>query len=64
MFRALHGFGVVEKSWLWRNRGAEGGFRLDHIVASTALSPRGARYLHGPRDEGLSDHSAMEADFG
>lgn len=63
VFRDLHGYAVEEKSWLWRNRGAVGGYRLDHIIASAELTPVAVRYLHEPRDAGLSDHSALEALF-
>jgi hypothetical protein len=37
--------------------------RLDHILASSELRPGDCEYIHGWRELGLSDHSAMEALF-
>ena len=63
-FRHLHGYASREPSWTWRQRaGHGGGWRLDHIFASAELRPLRSRYHHAWRDEGLSDHSAIEADF-
>jgi endonuclease/exonuclease/phosphatase family metal-dependent hydrolase len=39
-----------------------GGYRLDHVFAA-GLEVTAAAYHHGWRDEGLSDHSALEADL-
>jgi exodeoxyribonuclease III len=65
VFRALHGYEVSEMSWVWTGRGAgtTGGYRLDHVIASLALSAVSAEYLHEPRMAGLSDHSALEVVF-
>jgi exonuclease III len=57
-FRAVHGYGSKEPSWVWRHGG---GWRLDHIFVSE-LSVVASRYHHSWRDDGLSDHSALEAD--
>jgi len=57
-FRAVHGYGSKEPSWVWRHGG---GWRLDHIFVFGLPVPA-ATYHHGWRDEGLSDHSALEAD--
>jgi exonuclease III len=62
-FRSLHGYGSREPSWTWRRiSGHDGGWRLDHLFASAELKPRACAYHHTWRDEGLSDHSALEAD--
>jgi exonuclease III len=62
-FRALHGYGSREPSWVWRRiSGHGGGWRLDHVFCSAELRPVACAYHHDWRDEGLSDHSALEAD--
>jgi exonuclease III len=63
VYRALHGFGVHDCSWVARNRGREFGFRLDHIFASASLQPVACSYLHEWRTGNLSDHAAVEAVF-
>jgi len=59
-FRHLHP-DAIEHSWFGRRSGA--GYRFDHVFCSaphlTALLD--CRYLHAPREQGLSDHSAMLA---
>jgi exonuclease III len=63
-FRALHGYAAREPSWTWRRvAGHGGGWRLDHVFASAELRPVASRYHHAWRDDGLSDHSALEADL-
>jgi exonuclease III len=63
-YRTLHGYQRTEASWTWRRiAGHDGGWRLDHIFASSQLRVAGCRYHHDWRDRGLSDHSALEADF-
>jgi exonuclease III len=57
-FRALHGYASKEPSWVWRHGG---GWRLDHLFAA-GLEVEAAVYHHPWRDDGLSDHSALEAD--
>jgi len=62
-FRALHGDGLREPSWVWRRiSGHGGGWRLDHVFCSAELRPVACAYHHEWRDDGLSDHSALEAD--
>jgi exodeoxyribonuclease-3 len=56
-FRALHGPAVRELSWGWARW--EGGYRLDHVIASRELRVPVVRYLHEPREAGLSDHSTL-----
>ncbi len=64
VYRALEGYGAREPSWTWRQiAGHGGGWRIDHIFASSQLRPIACRYHHAWRDRGLSDHSALEADL-
>ncbi len=37
--------------------------RLDHVLASASLCVAACDYVHGWREAGLSDHSAIEARF-
>ena len=63
-FRALHGYERREPSWTWRRiAGHGGGWRLDHLFASGELQPTASLYHHAWRDEGLSDHAALEVDL-
>ncbi len=63
-FRALHGYGAREPSWTFaRISGHGGGWRLDHVFCSLELEPASCAYHHAWRDDGLSDHSALEADL-
>ncbi len=63
-YRALHGYGAASPSWTWKRiAGHAGGWRIDHVFASPQLHPTACRYHHSWRDQGLSDHSALEADF-
>ncbi len=64
VYRAVHGYGRREPSWTWKRiAGHPGGWRIDHIFATSELQPVDSRYHHLWREEGLSDHSALEADF-
>jgi exonuclease III len=64
VYRALHGYDEPAPSWTWRQiAGHDGGWRLDHIIASAELRPLASLYHHAWREQGLSDHSALEADF-
>jgi exodeoxyribonuclease-3 len=58
-FRTIHGYAAKEPSWVWRHGG---GWRLDHLFAA-GLEVEAAVYHHDWRDDGLSDHSALEADL-
>jgi exonuclease III len=58
-FRAVHGYASKEPSWVWRHGG---GWRLDHVFVS-GLEVEAAVYHHSWRDDGLSDHSPLEADL-
>jgi exodeoxyribonuclease III len=59
-FRALNGYGSREPSWAFPHGG---GWRLDHVFCSGELEPVACAYQHEWRLRGLSDHSALEADF-
>jgi exodeoxyribonuclease III len=55
-----------EYSWYSRRAGKDlNGFRLDHALASPALSCRlaNARYSHAERVPGVSDHSPLLVEF-
>ena len=61
---SLHGYRSGEPSWTWqRISGHGGGWRLDQLFTSAELRPAACIYHHAWRDEGLSDHSALEADI-
>ena len=58
-FRTVHGYADRSPSWVWSHGG---GWRLDHIFAA-GVTIETAVYHHEWRDDGLSDHSALEADL-
>ena len=58
-FRALHGPERRELSWEWPRTG--GGYRLDHLIASSEVAVPQLAYGHEWRVEGLSDHSPLVA---
>ena len=59
-FRELNGFEHKEPSWEWPQWG--GGYRLDHLIASAAVTVTACTYRHDwRRDDRLSDHSALVA---
>ena len=63
-YRALHGYESPAPSWTWKTiAGHDGGWRLDHTFLSAALIPRACQYHDGWRNQGLSDHSALETDL-
>jgi exonuclease III len=63
-YRTVHGYESASPSWTWKViAGHDGGWRLDHIFLSEELLPVGCQYHHDWRERGLSDHSALEADF-
>jgi exodeoxyribonuclease-3 len=53
---------AVEHSWIGRSGD---GYRYDHCFVADALLPRldDCRYVHEPRVQGLSDHSAMRLEL-
>lgn len=64
VYRRLHGYDGqtqgVGWSWCYRDRVR---YRFDHILASHALRPMQARYLHAFRQNRLSDHAPLEVLF-
>jgi exonuclease III len=63
-FRACHGYASRSPSWTWKAiAGHNGGWRLDHTFLSDGLVPLACRYHHEWREQGLSDHSALETDI-
>jgi endonuclease/exonuclease/phosphatase family metal-dependent hydrolase len=57
-FRAAHGYGARDRSWMYAN--GKFGYRLDHVL-TRGLAIEACAYEHGPREAGLSDHSAVWA---
>jgi exonuclease III len=62
-YRCLHGYGRQEFSWFSQRKGKRVGRRFDHVFCSRELAIRACEYLHRLREDGLSDHSALEFDF-
>jgi exonuclease III len=58
-FRAVHGYGARDRSWMYANR--KFGYRLDHAFAR-GLTIDDCKYVHAWREAGLSDHSALWVD--
>jgi exonuclease III len=63
VYRSIHGYNKQEASWILRRRSGDVGRRFDHIFASSALVPLHCSYVHDLRTSGLSDHSAIQAQF-
>lgn len=64
VFRSLNGYDRRDASWVMHTRARrKHAHRLDHVLASASLRARSCDYVHGWRESGLSDHSAMEATF-
>ena len=60
VFRELNGFAAKEPTWEWPRTG--GGYRLDHLIASSEVEVAKCGYEHDwRRRDGLSDHSALVA---
>lgn len=62
IYRNLHGYKKQDYSW-YTNGGRKTGRRFDHIFASEKLNVIECKYDHKVRERGLSDHSAMVAEF-
>ena len=63
-FRLLNGYDRQDVSWVFHTQARrKAGHRLDHVLASASLATAYCDYLHGWREIGLSDHSAIEAVF-
>lgn len=63
VYRCLHGYDIEASSWVLRRKGATFGRRYDHIFATQLLLTIQSTYLNAWREAGLSDHSALEAEF-
>jgi exonuclease III len=63
VFRRIHGYTVQDFSWHFARTGKIIRRRFDHIFASRSLNAIECSYLHGLREEGLSDHSPIECVF-
>lgn len=64
VFRSIHGYGgEQEGSWGIRRSGNGPARRFDHAFASESLGARDCEYIHGWREQNLSDHSALEVLF-
>ena len=62
-YRSLHGYAIPRAELdVAANLRPCRGWRLDHLFTSAELEPAACTYHHTWRDEGLSDHSALEAD--
>lgn len=59
-YRDAHTLGEESPETTWKARSGKG-LRLDHALVSAALSGRvrGAAYVHEPRNQRVSDHSAL-----
>jgi len=63
-FRGLNGYDRGDVSWVMHTRHRrKHAHRLDHVLASSSLNAVRCDYVHGWREAGLSDHSAIEARF-
>jgi exodeoxyribonuclease III len=53
---------AAQYSWVGRTGD---GYRYDHVFCSVSLAPliNSCQYVHEPREDGLSDHSALTAAF-
>jgi len=64
LYRQLNGWDAEDYSWLVYRKGkVVSRRRFDHVFASPGMQGVSCGYLHGFREEGLSDHSAVEAIF-
>lgn len=63
VYRSLNGFEKQDASWVMQRLGKQYGRRFDHVFASQHLKPHACHYLHLLREQGLSDHSPIEACF-
>ena len=63
IYRELHGTRGTEVSCSTPGHYRKKGSRLDHMLASRSLRPVHCEYQHGWRQEGFSDHSAVEGIF-
>ena len=62
-YRQLHGYGRQDFSWFAKLGGRRIGRRFDHVFCTRDLEIERCEYIHDVRQEGLSDHAALELDF-
>jgi exonuclease III len=62
-YRHLHGYGQEDFSWYLKRGAVRVGRRFHHIFCSRAVRIVTCEYRHDVREQGLSDHSALELDF-
>ena len=62
-FRSLPGYEVDACSWVMRQKDHIRRRRFDHIFASDRLTTISCEYVTAWREDGLSDHAAIEAVF-
>lgn len=62
-YRHLHGYARGDFSWFLKRKALKIGRRFDHAFCSPAVKILRCEYLHDLREQGLSDHSALELDF-
>ena len=60
-YRYLYGYGRQEFSWFLKRKELMIGRRFDHAFCSPELKVLACEYLHHLREEGLSDHSALNS---
>jgi endonuclease/exonuclease/phosphatase family metal-dependent hydrolase len=63
VFRSLHGYEVDACSWVLQRKGLVRRRRFDHIFASLRLEAISCEYVTTWRENGLSDHAAIEVVF-
>ncbi|MDO9087998.1 MAG: endonuclease/exonuclease/phosphatase family protein [Anaerolineaceae bacterium] len=64
VFRLINGYEKECYSWVVIRKGMiKAKRRFDHIFASMKLYPISCQYIHEFRENNLSDHSAIEAEF-
>lgn len=63
VYRCLHGYYTEAASWVLRRKGASFGRRYEHIFATQHLLTIQSNYLNAWREAGLSDYSALQAEF-
>ena len=62
-YRHVHGYARQEFSWFVKRGERRIGRRFDHAFCTRDLKIRRCEYIHDVREDGLSDHAALELDF-
>ena len=64
LYRQLNGWEAEDYSFVvWRKGKIVSQRRFDHMFASQAMNTVSCRYIHSVRENWLSDHSSLEAEF-